>query len=69
MTVEQPLKTYRLSLNWPYFSFTQSNSALTITAVTVVCWTFALALAFFHKTSGMRTDLGGVIAMLFTLRL
>ena len=43
--------------------------AFTITAVTVVCCAFAFAFAFFHKTSGIRTDRGGVIAMLPTIRL
>ena len=51
------------------YSLIQSKSAFTITAVTVVCWALALALAFFHITSGIRTDLGGVIAMTMTLRL
>ena len=62
MLVERALKS-------SFYSLTQSYRALTITAVTVMCCAFALAFAFFQSTSGILTDLGGVIAIGWTVRL
>ena len=56
------------ALKYLNYSLIQSYKAFTMTAVTVVCWALAFAFAFFHKTSGILTDLGGVIAMSLTLR-
>ena len=40
-----------------------------MTAVTVVCCAFAFAFAFFHRTSGIRTDRAGVVGMFLTIDL